>query len=441
MTDGNDMVRVSAGKSLTGDFHLPGDKSISHRSAMFAAIAGGPTLLRNYSSARDCRNTLECMATLGIEISQERDGIRVHGQGLRGLRASAAPLDAGNSGTTVRLLSGILAGQPFTTIISGDESIQRRPMKRVIEPLTLMGAKITARENNFAPLSIAGGNLRGVSYEAPVASAQVKSCVLLAGLYAAGATTVIERTPTRNHTEIMLRECGVAVSIDGERITMAGGQSLRAPGEYTVAGDLSSAAFFLTAALLVPGSELTLRHIGANPSRIALVDVLREAGARIEVAGARTAHGEPVVDFVAAHSRLGGDLRLHGAVIANLIDEIPILAVAATRMEGTLTVREARELRVKESDRINAIVTNLRRMGAEIEEFDDGFSIRGPQALRGATVESRGDHRIAMAFAIAGLLADGETTIAGAGAAAVSLPEFYELLARAGATVTNDAAA
>jgi 3-phosphoshikimate 1-carboxyvinyltransferase len=426
-------VTVSPARRLRGDFRLPGDKSISHRSAMCAALGDGVSRLSNYSSAVDCRNTLDCFEALGVKVTRSPEIVTVHGVGVDGLRAASAPLDVGNSGTTIRLISGILAGQPFTTVVSGDESIERRPMKRVIEPLTKMGAHVEARENNFAPLTITGGGLKGIEYEPPVASAQVKSCVLLAGLFADGATTVVERTPTRNHTEIMLAECGVKVDVvqagaAGGRITLAGGQRLGALGDYTVAGDLSSAAFFLAAALVTPDADLLIRHIGINPSRTALIDVLREMGGRIEIQNERTAHGEPVADLRVQSSELAGDIALGGAVVANLIDEIPVLAVAATRLGGRLTIREARELRVKESDRIRSIVDNLRRMGAEVEEFDDGLSVAGPQALGGAPVESYGDHRIAMAFAVAGLMAEGETVINRADAAAVSLPEFYSLL-------------
>jgi 3-phosphoshikimate 1-carboxyvinyltransferase len=431
------LIRVTPALKLRGDFQLPGDKSISHRSAMFAALGDGASRIHNYSSAQDCQNTLDCLAALGVSIRRAPDGIEIQGAGLNGLSQSQHPLDVGNSGTTIRLLSGILAGQKFTTVISGDESIERRPMKRVIEPLTLMGARIEARENNFAPLRLSGGDLKAIAYQPPVASAQVKSCVLLAGLFADGVTTVIEPAPTRNHTELMLRECGATVQSEGERISLRCHQSLRPLGDYTVAGDLSSAAFFIVAGLIAPNAEFHLRQIGANPSRIALVDALRQIGGEIEVQQARTVHGEPVVDFVAASSKLRGNLNLSGAVIANLIDEIPILAVAATQLEGTLTIHDARELRVKESDRISAIVTNLRRMGVAVEEFDDGLQLSGPQRLRGARIESYGDHRIAMAFAIAGLIAEGETEIAGAEAASVSLPEFYQLLSQSGATLAN----
>ena len=428
-------VFIQPAAKLTGTFHLPGDKSISHRSAMFAAIGDGRSELLNYSSARDCQSTLDCLEALGVKVERSSDSIVIHGAGRDGLRASSTILDAGNSGTTIRLLSGILAGQPFTTAITGDESIQRRPMRRIIEPLTQLGARIEARDNNFAPLTIHGGTLKGITYQPPIASAQVKSCTLLAGLFAEGTTTVVETTPTRNHTEVMLRECGVTLIEDDKRISLAGGQRLNALGDYTVAGDLSSAAFFLVAALIAPQAEITLRHIGINPSRTALIDVLRQMGGRIEITNQRLAHGEPVADLVAANSLLKGDVTLSGAVIANLIDEIPILAVAATQLDGTLTIREAKELRVKESDRITAIVANLRALGVTLEEFEDGFAIKGKQPLRGARVESFNDHRIAMAFAVAGLIADGTTEIANAEAASVSLPEFYQLLANCGATV------
>jgi 3-phosphoshikimate 1-carboxyvinyltransferase len=421
-------VRITPASILRGDFQLPGDKSISHRSAMFAAIGAGVSRLRNYSSARDCQSTLDCLASLGVRVRREPDVIRIEGVGLDGLQAPSRMLDAGNSGTTIRLLSGILAGQPFTTEFTGDESIQRRPMKRIIEPLVRMGARVEAREGSFAPLKIHGGNLAAMEYEPPMASAQVKSCVLLAGLFAEGRTTVIEKTPTRNHTEVMLREVGAALEIEGDRITVTGRRPLGALGEYTVAGDLSSAAFFIVAALIAPDAEITLRHIGVNPSRTALIDALRRIGGQIEVVNPRLAHGEPVADIVARSSALQGDLELSGAVIANLIDEIPILAVAATQLDGRLTIRDARELRVKESDRIRAIIGNLRGMGVEVSEFEDGLQLAGKQRLRGAEVDSLGDHRIAMAFAVAGLAAADETVIRNADAASVSLPEFYQLL-------------
>lgn len=435
-------VVVTGSSRLRGDFSLPGDKSISHRSALFAAIGEGRSEIRNYSTAQDCQSTLDCLEALGVAITRSPTLVTVEGVGLGGLRESATMLDAGNSGSTIRMLSGILAGQPFTTRITGDESIQRRPMKRVIDPLTLMGARIEAREGNFAPLAISGGGLKAIDYTPPVASAQVKSCVLLAGLFASGTTIVREKTPTRNHTEVMLRECGAAFSEEqteaGAALAVRGGEPLRALGDYTVAGDLSSAAFFVGAALIVPDAEIRLRHIGINPSRLALIEVLQQMGGAVEIVDARLAHGEPVADLLARTSELRGDHDLSGAVIANLIDEIPILAVIATQLDGTLTIRDARELRVKESDRIRAIVDNLRSLGVEVEEFEDGLRLRGRQRLRGGRIDSRGDHRIAMSFAVGGLIAEGETTIDGAEAASVSLPEFYQLIAAMGATVREE---
>ncbi len=406
---------------------------------MFAAIGEGVSRLSNYSSARDCQSTLDCLEALGVKVKREPNLITVEGVGLDGLREAMRALDVGNSGSTIRMLSGILAGQNFTTEITGDASIRRRPMKRVIDPLTLMGARIEAREGGFAPLKIHGGNLKAIEYTPLVASAQVKSCTLLAGLFADGKTTVVEKTPTRNHTEVMMRECGVGVEIekteDGERISVVGRKRLGALGGYTVAGDLSSASFFIVAALVAPDAELRLRHIGVNASRAALIDALKSIGARIEIENPRVAHGEPVADIFIRSSDLKGDLELYGAIIANLIDEIPILAVAGARLDGSLTISDARELRVKESDRIRSIVDNLRRMGAEVEEFDDGLRLTGRQRLRGARVDSFDDHRIAMAFAVAGLVAEGETEIVGADAASVSLPEFYHLLAASGALI------
>jgi 3-phosphoshikimate 1-carboxyvinyltransferase len=436
---GRSTVSIDPAARIDGDFRLPGDKSISHRSAMFASLGGGRSRIDNYSTARDCQNTLDCLAALGVRYQRQDSTVTIEGIGLEGFTEAHQTLDAGNSGTSIRLLSGILAGQPFTTEIGGDESLSRRPMRRIIEPLALMGAQIEARDGTYPPLRISGGNLRAIEYRPSMASAQVKTCVLLAGLFADGETTIIEATPTRNHTEIMLRECGAALKIrsdeNGERITIPGRQPVAALGDYTVAGDISSAAFFLIAALVAPAGELRLRHIGVNPSRAALIDVLAEMGGQIAIENARHAHGEPVADLVARSSSLSGKVELSAAVIANMIDEIPILTIAGTQINGSMTIRGAGELRVKESDRIRAIVDNLRLMGVTIEEFEDGFHLDGPQQLRGARVSSYGDHRIAMAFAVAGLIAKGETVIDGAEAASVSLPEFYSLLSAAGAPV------
>jgi 3-phosphoshikimate 1-carboxyvinyltransferase len=439
LSTGATTVSIDAAARIFGDFRLPGDKSISHRSAMFAALGGGRSRIDNYSTAQDCQNTLDCLAALGVKYQRHDSIITIEGVGLDGFTEARKTLDVGNSGTSIRLLSGILAGQPFTTEIGGDESLSRRPMRRIIDPLTVMGAQIEARDGTYPPLRISGGNLRAIEYRPPMASAQVKTCVLLAGLFAEGETTIIEATPTRNHTEIMLRECGAALKIrhdeNGESITISGRQPIAALGDYMVAGDISSSAFFLIAALLAPKSELRLRHIGVNPSRAALIDVLAEMGGQIAIENARQAHGEPVADLVARSSSLAGKVELSGGVIANLIDEIPVLAIAGTQIDGSMTIHGAGELRVKESDRIRAIVDNLRLMGVTIEEFEDGFQLDGPQRLRGARVKSYGDHRIAMAFSVAGLIAEGETVIDGADAASVSLPEFYSLLSAAGAPV------
>ncbi|MEP7272674.1 MAG: 3-phosphoshikimate 1-carboxyvinyltransferase [Acidobacteriota bacterium] len=434
-------VRISSCRALEGEFRVPGDKSISHRSAMIAAISSGTSYLINYSSAQDCQNTIACLLAMGAQFEIGIDAITVEGVGLAGLHPAAGPLDSGNSGSTIRLLSGILAGQPFPTIIDGDQSLRQRPMQRIIDPLIRMGATVEAREGKFAPLKIAGGALHSIVYIPPVASAQVKSAVLLAGLFADGTTTVVETTPTRDHTEIMLRECSARLTVEGldegTRISVTRSASLRPLGDYVVAGDISSAAFFLVAGLLVPNSQIRLKHIGVNPSRKALLDVLLQVGGDIQIENQRSAHGEAVADLVARTSSLSGDLLLSGAIIANLIDEIPILAVAATQLDGKFTVRGAGELRVKESDRIRSIVDNLRRMRVEMDEFDDGFELRGPQQLKGAELSSFGDHRIAMAFTVAGLIAKGDTTIRGADAAAVSLPEFFDLLNASGASITE----
>jgi 3-phosphoshikimate 1-carboxyvinyltransferase len=439
-SDASVAITVTAQGKLGGEMTLPGDKSISHRSAIFAALGDGVSRIRNYSSAQDCQSTLDCLAGLGIEIERDSELVTIYGRGLTGLRPAERTLDAGNSGSTIRMLAGILAGQAFPTQITGDESIQRRPMRRVIEPLTQMGARIEAREGGYAPLTIVGGQLRAIEYTPPVASAQVKSCVLLAGLFAKGRTSIHEPLPTRNHTEVMLRECGAAFEQVRSNVGMVhsveGGHPLRPLGDYHVAGDLSSAAFFLGAALLVQEGEIRLQHVGVNPSRLALIEVLQQMGGEIEVINPRLAHGEPVADLVARSSSLRGIHELQGAVIANLIDEIPMLAVLATQLHGKLTIREAGELRVKESDRIRAIVDNLRRMGVVVEEFPDGFEMKGPQPLTGAALDSCGDHRIAMAFTVAGLIARGETIIRGAEAASVSLPEFYSLLSKMGASLT-----
>lgn len=408
---------------------IPGDKSISHRAAMLAAVADGRSRLLNYSPADDCQRTLACLEALGVAIEQRGAEVSIVGRGLTGWSAPQTMLDAGNSGTTIRLLAGLLAGQRFDSWITGDQSLQRRPMQRIIEPLTQMGAVITARDGRFAPLHIHGGALQPITYHLPVASAQVKSCILLAGLLAAGTTTVVEPVSTRNHTELMLTHFGVPVALSNHAISVSGPARLRAC-EVRIPGDLSSAAFFIAAALMLPDSMLCISNVGINPTRTGFIDLLRRMGASIELENVRQWHGEPVADLVvrSSHLRPASPNVIGGELIAALIDEIPILAVMATQMEGGLTIREAGELRVKESDRLRALTENLRRMGADVEEFDDGLHIPGPQPLHGAQIDAYGDHRIAMAFAIAGLVARGRTQVDASDVVAVSFPTFFSAL-------------
>ena len=399
---------------------------------MFGSIASGETRISNFATSADCASTIGCFRRLGISIKQVENNLSIQSLGKKGLRASGSALDCGNSGTTMRLISGILAGQQFESTLTGDDSLQNRPMNRVIDPLTQMGATIESRDG-YAPLTINGGGLSAIKYAPPVASAQIKSCVLLAGLYANGQTTVVETTPTRDHTERMLREFGVDVNVAktvaGSEIIVSGDAELTGT-DLSVPGDVSSSAFFLVGAACLPKSRLTLTGVGLNPSRSAVIDVLRKFGADIEVQGDRDVPGEPVGDIV-VNGGLGDSAAenvIRGQIIANLIDEIPILAVFGTQLKNGLEIRDAAELRVKESDRIASVVENLRRMKAEVEEFDDGFRV-GQSKLKGATIDSFGDHRIAMAFGIAGLLATGETEIIGAECADVSFPGFFDVVA------------
>lgn len=420
----NQTIRRAA--RLEGSVTLPADKSIAHRAAMLAALGDGVSRLVNYPASADPQSTLSCLRQLGVSIQEEEDGIlAVEGRGLDGLQAPAEVLDCGNSGTTMRLLSGILAGQPFETTLTGDASLSRRPMGRVADPLRDMGARIDLTEGH-APIRIQGdGRLHGIEYRLPVPSAQVKSCVLLAGLFAEGETTVVESVPSRDHTERML---GLdAFEVDGVRhLTVRRG--LRIPARtWTVPRDFSAAAFFLVAGSIVPGGALQLPGVGLNPTRSALLDVLRAMGADITVRNERVYGGEPIADLTVRPADLHG-VSVGGAVIANLIDEIPVLAVAAACAGGRTEIRDAGELRIKETDRIDAMAKNLRSMGADVEEFEDGFAITGGKPLHGATVETYDDHRIAMAMGVAGLAASGETTILEAECAQVSFPDFWQQL-------------
>ncbi len=413
---------------ISGAIHLPGDKSISHRYAMLAAIAEGASKIANYSTGADCQSTLACLHTLGIEI-EKRDGVVcIHGRGLDGLSEPAGLLDAGNSGSTLRMLSGILSAQRFVSRIGGDESLSRRPMERIIRPLTEMGASIEARESRFPPLTIHGANLHSVEYTPPMASAQVKSCVLLAGLYAEGRTTVHEPVRTRDHTEIALREFGAEIEVHKRSITVEGRPRLEAR-ELEVPGDLSSAAFFLVAALLVPGSSVTIHGVGLNPTRSALLDFFSEMGAPVKILDIKQAGGELIGDVLIRSARVRGGVLEKGRTAA-LIDEIPVLAVLGAASEEGLIVRDAAELRVKETDRIATIAENFRRMGLAITVTQDGFEVPGRQHFRATELDSFGDHRIAMAFSVAALAADGPSIIEGAEAARVSYPEFFDTLHR-----------
>jgi len=416
---------VRPARNVRGSVDLPGDKSISHRYAMLAALADGPSRLENFSTGADCASTLGCLRSLGVNWEHKRDTgnvIEVQGSGLS-LTAPSHPLDCENSGSTIRMLSGILAGQRFSSEMAGDESLSRRPMERVIKPLTLMGARI-ASQSGRPPLRITGGDLIGIHYQMPVASAQVKTCLLFAGLQADGETRIEEPVRTRDHGEVALRAFGANVERKGNEVRIRGGQRLKGI-EARVPGDLSSAAFFLCAAALFPGSQLTITNLLMNPTRARLLDILMQMGLQISVTQLEEIHGELVGTLQVEGGRLKGAM-IAGADTAALIDEIPALAAIAPYTEQGIEVRDAKELRVKESDRIAAIATNLRAMGAAgVEEREDGLKIPGAQTLQGAELESFSDHRIAMAFSIAALRAHGETLIRGSECAAISYPAFF----------------
>src|SRR4030081_1251816 len=404
-------------KSIAGGVEPPGDKSISHRYAMLAGLAEGTSELRHFSAAVDCHTTLACMKALGADVKVEKDSVKITGRGARGLKSSWRALDAGNSGTTMRLLAGILAGQKFTTRLTGDHSLQKRPMKRVIGPLREMGAEIRARDDNFAPLEIHGAKLKAIDYKMPMASAQVKSAVLLAGLFAEGVTSVTEPARTRDHTELALEEFGAAIEKNGRTIRIHGLGGANGGGQLIaksldVPGDLSSAVFFIAAASLFPDSNVLIHNVGLNPTRTAILDLFAAMGASIQILGLKSAHGEVVGDLAVKGASLKGGV-IAGEQIPLLIDELPMLAALGPYTEEGIEIRDAAELRVKESDRIAALAENLRRMKAIVEERPDGLKVSGRRAgkLRGAEIVPLGDHRIAMAFAVAGLAAEGTTVI------------------------------
>jgi len=418
-------VVVRPARGVAGFVRLPGDKSVSHRYAMLAAIAEGTTRLENFSTGADCASTLGCLQSLGVDVQRQENAVVVRGRGPK-LRPPGSLLACGNSGSTMRMLSGILAGQKFTSDLTGDESLSRRPMARIIAPLEMMGARITAQNGGRPPLHVTGGELKAIAYHLPVASAQVKSCLLFAGLFAEGETSVAEPVRTRDHGELALRAFGAEVVQSGNESRIRGRQTLHAI-EAEIPGDISSAAFFLCASALFPGAQLVIEGLLMNPTRARLLDILILLGVGISVTQLEEQHGE-LRGTVKAQGRGLGTVTITGADTAALIDEIPVLAAIAPYTAGGIEIRDARELRVKESDRIAAIATNLRAMGAEVEEREDGFKIPGNQKLRGADVDSLGDHRIAMAFAVAALRAEGETQIRGADAAVISYPGFFAAL-------------
>jgi 3-phosphoshikimate 1-carboxyvinyltransferase len=420
-------VVVRPARNLAGSLQLPGDKSISHRYAMLGGIAEGTTRLENFSTGADCASTLGCMRSLGVEWEKKDGAIVIEGRGLK-LRPPASPLDCGNSGSTMRMLSGILAGQEFSSELIGDESLSKRPMARIIAPLESMGVKISATEGGRPPLHLTGGNLKAIDYKMPVPSAQVKTCLLFAGLYAVGETGVEESMRTRDHGEVALRAFGAQLTNDGDQVRIRGGQELHGI-EAHIPGDLSSAAFFLCAAALFPGSQLAITALLMNPTRARLLDIMILLGVGITVGQLEEQHGELVGTVQVEGGTLKG-ATIAGSDSAALIDEIPVLAAIAPYTDDGIEIRDAGELRVKESDRIAAVATNLRAMGAEVEEREDGLRIPGRQKLHGANLDSFGDHRIAMAFAVAALRAEGETTIRRADAAVISYPAFFDTLER-----------
>ncbi len=419
---------ISPGGTVDGVIELPGDKSISHRYAILAALAEGTSEIQNYASAADCRSTLECLRGLGIGIESSEGRVRIAGKGLDGLREPRRALDAENSGSTMRMLAGVLAGQRFTSKITGDDSLRKRPMRRVIEPLRQMGAEIRSQDGDRAPLEIRGGELRAIDYTPPTPSAQVKSAVLLAGLYAEGITTARETIQTRDHTEVALREFGAV--IDGGRgaIRIHPRPKLTAR-QLVVPSDLSTAVFLIGATLVLPGSSLMLHNVGLNPTRARVLDFFNSIGASVRVATVQMRNGELVGDVSVRYAPIEGGT-ISGSQVAEMIDELPMLAALGPYTEKGIEIHDAQELRVKESDRIAALAEGLRQMGARVEEFPDGLRVEGRSAgkLRGAKVDPRGDHRIAMALSVAALGAEGDTTIRDAECVAVSFPEFYSTL-------------
>ncbi|WP_062046813.1 3-phosphoshikimate 1-carboxyvinyltransferase [Bacillus sp. JCM 19034] len=419
-------VQVNQARTgLNGSIQIPGDKSISHRAVMFGAIANGTTTVEGFLPGDDCLSTISCFRKLGVKIEQENERVTIEGKGWTGLEEPSEILDVGNSGTTTRLMLGILATRPFHSVVIGDDSIAKRPMARVTKPLREMGSIIDGRDNgNFTPLAIRGGATKAIQFESKVASAQVKSAILLSGLQSEGTTSVTEPALSRDHTERMLEAFGVLVKRDGLTVSVEGGQSLQAQ-HIVVPGDISSAAFFLVAGAIVPQSKITLRGVGMNPTRSGIIDVLQQMGAELLIENEKMAGGEPIADLTITTSNLKG-IEISGDLIPRLIDEIPVIAVLATQAEGTTVIKDAEELKVKETNRIDTVVSELTKAGAQIKATDDGMIIEGKSPLKGAKVSSYGDHRIGMAMAIAALIAQEPMTIERSEAIAVSYTSFFE---------------
>jgi 3-phosphoshikimate 1-carboxyvinyltransferase len=422
----NDPLEITPALRIGGLATIPGDKAISHRLAMLGAIAEGATIIRNFAESADCASTLECLRRLGVPMQRDGSTVHIEGRGLQGLRPPLRELDAGNSGSTVRFMAGLLAGFPFESTFVGDSSLSRRPMKRVIDPLRRFGAKFEARDDNYLPMTVKGGALTAIEFTMPIASAQVKTAVLIAGLHARGTTKVHEPVRSRNHTEIALTAFGARIRNGGNTIEVEGGHQLHG-STFSVPGDVSSAAFFVAAALAIPNSRLRLVGVGLNPTRSGFVSLLEEMGAKLTISQMSAAGGEPMGDLTAEYSEIAG-MEIGGPWIPNIIDEIPVLSVLATRTQKGIRIRDAAELRAKESDRIHAVATNLRVLGVHVEEYPDGLFVPGQQELHGGTVDSFGDHRIAMAFAVAGLLARGPVVINNPACVAISFPGFFDLL-------------
>ena len=417
-------MRFNKANGLSGELTVPGDKSISHRSIMLGSIAKGTTAIRGFLQGADCLSSIACFRKMGVEIQNDGDLVTVKGLGLRGLKAPTDTLDVGNSGTTTRLMSGILAAQNFSCRVNGDASIQKRPMKRIMLPLSMMGANITSElGNDCAPLRITGSDLHGIAYDSPVASAQVKSAILFAGLYADGVTSVTEPAVSRNHTELMFESFGVDIKTEGRTATVHPASELYAQ-EIEVPGDISSAAYFIAAGLITPNSEITIKNVGINPTRDGILRVCEMMGANVKLEAKGGGVGEPIADITVSTTTLHG-CEIGGNIIPTLIDEIPIIAIMAATAEGDTIIKDAAELKDKESNRIDVMVSNLSAMGASIEATDDGMIIHGGKPLHGAAIDSKLDHRIAMSFAVASLIADGETEILGSECVDISYPTFY----------------